>query len=716
MRTNLRAASGVKITLIVASVLTIIGLGAVVVSSQSIISYKIVDAASGDLRSSKDLIGEMETRIELDRADIKALSVLAVNDFNKGDYVSAATRWGEVSSLSPLDPEPLLQAGRSLYLAGDLASAEVVLTRELLNPSTDAKLVLSRIYLERNKRDEALSMLRGLQAQDPLNEEVILLLADALFRGGDLDEAEGFYRSLLHSTRNQIKTGSSIGLAQILFRSDRKDEGVLTLEQLNLNDSAASTMNVVADLYFNVREVDKGIAIYRQLISKYGSRASWVVTLAEELAGMKAVDALAQLRNSEIEIDLDGISARYYLDALASYVKTDCADFLGKMISATQHNQRPLAVWMQFDCATAIGDLATFEKIGSTSDLRNLAMPIKQRMHSMLISRAPAASAAGKNELAIKMAELSTDLDIDPVMAEIALGSALFSAGQYEKAMGQVREHLKSDLHWFAAKEITARSLLGLGQYEEAQVFFDELLTHALDTDRGRLLMWGGMAARESGDQLRAEQYFEFSFEKEGFAESGIRLIELYIEQQRWLSATQTATWFTRQETSDQKAIGEAYLGAVEIAQDNHKGAAERFLNAVKLTPDNVILYLRAADSFLAANLTPQAEKVLVEALEVRPNHPMVELRLSDVSVKEGKSELAIQRLNTLITKQPKWALPKYKLALILAKDDKSLEEAYRVASAAFELQPNAVLVEALVQELKQRVVELERSKPSSES
>lgn len=101
-----------------------------------------------------------------------ALGRLAVGRANAGDYIPAASTFGEALELAPDLPDLRLEYARTALLAGDLSRAES-LARELLKDYANSKIlaqahqILGRTLLKMNKDQDARKEMERAVALDP---------------------------------------------------------------------------------------------------------------------------------------------------------------------------------------------------------------------------------------------------------------------------------------------------------------------------------------------------------------------------------------------------------------------------------------------------------------------------------------------------------------------------------------------------------------------
>jgi len=673
--------SPLKLGLALVSVVTIVAVATVAYMSSTLIAYKVT--SPGEVVS----LESARALESLDGSDSSAIKRLAEDDFDSGRYQSAANRWARVSGLEPLESEPYYQWARSLYMLGQFDQVHRMLEDERAIGFPPAQLLLIRMLFADGDLATALAKSASLKATGFQSDNLKLLDADLAVAGGNLNEASEAYQQLAASNDYQVMGAAKLGLAQLALKRSDTQTALIELESLEPDLMGAAGAELLARLYLQLGQQTAALAVFDSLIERFGPRSAWVVEIADQLAALGDRTGLIERRGSMTEVNVEAVSARYYLDSLVAYLDENCEAFLDSTSWASSHSSRPLSRWLQLDCSTYEGDIDSFNVAAQGSYLTTLAEPLKARLYKRLLSRAFPAINSGRGELAAKYAEAAQYLAQPHAEADLMLARAQLLLEDNKRAFDLAQPLINDDLHRVGSLEIVARSLIAQEQFIAAESYIESLISSAPTTGLGEY--WLGVSRRDQGDLAGAEKSFKQAFALNYKDKAGLGLMGLYLSQGRLDDIDELAKWFLSSDDAVRKTVGTTYMAAAAAGKRDYLTAAQRYEEAVELVPEMIAYYLQAADNYIKARAFDSAEIILSRAEAKAPTNIYVAFKLAYAAEQADQIDTAEKRYRTLILREPQWALPQLNLASILSKQENQLDEAYKFASSAYRLNPD---------------------------
>jgi len=267
------------------------------------------------------------------------------------------------------------------------------------------------------------------------------------------------------------------------------------------------------------------------------------------------------------------------------------------------------------------------------------------------------------------------------------LARAQLLLGDNKSASVLAEPYINDDSQRVGALEILARSLIGQENYIAANPHIDALINAAPTTGLGEY--WRGVSLRQQGDVLGAEASFKQAFDLNYKDKAGLGLMGLYLSEGRLDDLVNIADFFMASEDTVRRTVGTTYKAAAAAANKEYLSAAQRYEEAVALKPEMVAYYLQAADNYIKAKAFDSAEGILNRASIQAPENIYVAFKLAYTAEQADQLDKAEERYRNLIRSEPQWALPQLNLASILATHKNKLDEAYKLASSAYRLNPD---------------------------
>jgi len=137
--------------------------------------------------------------------------------YREGRYAEAAALFGTYVEGKPENAWGQYMLGLSAWKGGDKETAEAAFKKALaLDPKhLKSRLNLSRVLLEANRPDEALSQLDSVRAVDSTSAEVYRLTGRALAEKGEVDSAVAAYRTAVKLDDQDVWALNDLGVLYI---------------------------------------------------------------------------------------------------------------------------------------------------------------------------------------------------------------------------------------------------------------------------------------------------------------------------------------------------------------------------------------------------------------------------------------------------------------------------------------------------------------------
>jgi tetratricopeptide (TPR) repeat protein len=162
--------------------------------------------------------------------------------------------------------------------------------------SPEANFRLAQLYIEQNRVDDALDVLRALQKRDPLNRKI----GDAINQLQNMKQLRGDVQQLEQAHAAAPRDANLVlQLAQTYFKSGQGDKIIpLCDSYVAQTDLGASDMIQIAQIYVSLNQPERAVATLQMIVSRYpqDSQAYYALALIRSVQGKadEALDALGK--------------------------------------------------------------------------------------------------------------------------------------------------------------------------------------------------------------------------------------------------------------------------------------------------------------------------------------------------------------------------------------------------------------------------------------
>lgn len=200
---------------------------------------------------------------------------------NQNDMQCASAAFAQALERDPDSPDLLFTAAHTATMTGDLQLAERLCQRALhLTPDDlEARRLLARLYISRNKPDEALVQYRILADAHPEDEETVMTLA-VLY--AELEQYDAAIRSIQdYMATHPDSAVSHLYLGNIHARRGEPSQAMRCYRQaLDLAPRLEAARTRLAALYEKEEQYYRAITCYRLLADQYPEREHYRDKLA----------------------------------------------------------------------------------------------------------------------------------------------------------------------------------------------------------------------------------------------------------------------------------------------------------------------------------------------------------------------------------------------------------------------------------------------------
>lgn len=211
-----------------------------------------------------------------------------------------------------------------------------------INPKNDAAMYeLSRIYLEKEDREQALSYIRQATQADPSNKWYQLLLAETYAFNNDYEPAAAAYRQIIDNNPEDIE--NYFDYAYMLIRAGKYADAIKAYDQLE------SKVGIIEDivlqkqqLYIQLGDSPKAIAELEKLVAHNPSETRYYVDLAELYKINKMDDKALATYQRMLAAAPDNAETRL---VMANYYRTqgNMTQYFAELKAAFKHPELPIA-------------------------------------------------------------------------------------------------------------------------------------------------------------------------------------------------------------------------------------------------------------------------------------------------------------------------------------------------------------------------------------
>ncbi|HZM04410.1 MAG TPA: tetratricopeptide repeat protein [Candidatus Saccharimonadales bacterium] len=543
------------------------------------------------------------------QAKAKRFLAKADRDFAAQKYDAAELEYRSVLQLSRLNPAAIRGLGLIYFEDGRSPQAYAYLSEahKLLPQDLEVEGDLATTYLVFHKPHEAQQLAQQVLAKDPANKRALTTLVDSPRTLAEVAEIRG----LVERLRSSNKDASSYHLAL----------GSLALREQKLPDAESELREAIAqdpkssEGYFLLGAV----YLIRKDVKQAGQNFQTAVQLAPLRSNLRLKYADFQIENRELEAAKKGVEE----------ITSQAPDYIPAWI----YLMKLLFAERKYDeCANVVHTILA-------RDPSNFEGMIEDG--NLSLAKGDAAKATAQFQ---RMETI--DKNNPEVKHQLAL--AYLMSGSRAKAMASLEQAVSISPSYAAAVTLLAELNIRSGNSAAALTRLKVLIkAHPENLQARFLLATAYLAQQRPEDALIVYHDMMGSFPKN--PQIPLLMGIVYTQQKQPAPARK----------SFEKAIELApdYLPAVErlvgldLAEKRYAPAMELAKHQIELMPKAAEPLLLQAEVYLRQGQTNQCETVLLKAISLNPALPGPYLSLAQLYVASNKSQEALDRLTTLVSK-----------------------------------------------------------------
>ena len=537
-------------------------------------------------------------------------------------YKAAQLELEQANALKPETFEILHNLGQTYLRGHEYAKAEFALNRALkLKPdSAETLYLLAQVYSEQHRPVDALELLTRAHKTAPENTDVIFLMARVSMTQNYFEDAIPLLESGLKIAPQRADLYAALG--ESYFMSGKTEKAIEEFKTLIALDPSARSYAFMGLAYRHLGRFDEATKYFNEGLKLDPHNASCLYNLGfiEERQGNSArADELFQ---QTLKSNPDFSDALLELANLRVKDKkyTEAAELLRHYVRvghdvATGYYKLAMAERSLHQTSAAERDLSVFQTLSKNSSTG--PMPY-QHLFEYLDTRSQLSPQA------------RTELDITELNEQI------------KKHPGQTQ-----DLYLLAE---TYLKLGDLRNAHEAIVQLDEVSAGDYRTQTGTGVL---LARYRLYDD--AIQHFQNALRANPDSDDvKFDLASAYFRKGQYSEALAAAQTISSSGQQDDAFL--ALLGDIEAHLDNAPKAAEIFRSAITRNPDNDQYYLSLTLVQLRGNDLAGAEQTLQKGLARIPGSGKLIWGQGLVSVMQGNTKQAAERLERAVDLLPEWA------------------------------------------------------------
>lgn len=653
---------------------------------------------------------EYKNALQADPENSFALLELA-QTYLEMNKINAAIRYFTLAAqVSPDEIEPLLRLAQ-IYTRTDRlfeARSEIARALEISPKSVEAFHILSGIQISERDPGAAINTLKQAQIIQPDNLRTQLALARLYIQTGQKQFAAQAYLKAM-----SLDTGSRdayIGLVR-LHGADKKWDTVETLLKsvvktpgipgLKYNDLAVfyeqQSRNALAEIYFQKAIDAETDGIFPQLAlarfyTKTG-RMDQAVSILERALGKQKKRALVLTGLSRVYLHFNEIEKADQAVDKALVIKKNNPDALfqkGRVLMARKNFPEALDMFDQVIGLNRFHAQAFYHR----------ALCIKKRgatdRPEQRIFRAAAGMLDNPEAFEKKQVQknLLAALALDPGLIEArrALAAQYLLDNRADKARNQVNEILNhSAPNHQAMDHMTMNLLAGVhileGKPDEAEALLKTIVTENPEDIPAYVRL--GLFYKNQNDVPMAVSYLGKAYEKDPAALGLVdEIVQLHIRAGQFEEAMAAVKSYAEVAGREAKPFLENLRGEIQLGANNEDQAVDFFQSAVSLAPGYIRPHMSLGRYWGGGK---QMKKALghyqaVEKADPKYLPALVETALIwDQAHDLDRAESYYRRVLLL---DPKHPVVTNNLAFLLSEKQGGIEEAFRLAKTAREVQP----------------------------
>jgi tetratricopeptide (TPR) repeat protein len=556
------------------------------------------------------------------RPDVQLHFTLGVLLASEKQYRTAQLELEKANALQPETFEILYNLGQTYLRAGDSAKAELVLNRALkLKPESPETLYLiAEVYSEQARPVDALDLLVRARKLAPENTDIIFLMARVSMTQNYFEDAIPLLESGLKIAPQRADLRAALG--ESYFMSGKAEKAIDEFKKLIEVDPSARSYAFMGLSYRHLGRFDEARKYFDEGLKKDPHNASCLfnVGFIEERQGNYA--KAEEMFQAALKSNPDFSEALLELANLRTKDKkfADAAELLRRFVKVS-HDPAPgyykLAMVERslHQTEAAQRDLNVFQTLSKNSSTGPYPY---QHLFDYLDNRSKLSS---QERTQLDVAELTEQIQKHPGQPQ-----DLYLLAETYLKLGKLQEAQKTIAQLDQISADDYRTQTGVGVLLARYRLYDDAIQH----------FQNALHANPESDDVKfdlADAYFR----KGMYAEA--------------LDAAQKLSAAGQQDDASLALVGDIYGHLGESAK-----AVEIFRDAISRNPDNDQYYLSLTLVQLRENDVTGAEQTLQKGLARIPGSGKILWGLGVVSVLQGKTSQAAERLEHAVDLLPEWA------------------------------------------------------------
>jgi tetratricopeptide (TPR) repeat protein len=595
---------------------------------------------------------EIETALERDPEDVRALNLAGKVYFMKGDFASAAARMESALRLQPDFDTGYLLALADLELKNP-APAGVIFDEMQASsaPSASLHMLIGLAYRETGYLDQAAIHFAKAMELEPKKSRVRSSLGLTYFLEGPQSYAKAREQLTAELSITPDDYTSRYCLGLIAAKEGKPEESERWFEQV------ASARPEDSDAYFRLGQAnfdaghtDKAVAALKKSLALASQEAKYAeVAEIHELMG-KALEKLG--RHAEVESELaQAKQIRNQLSGRDSRQTPDTSTGPGQTAISGAGQQELQSILLRAPHGAELASSGEVEYVKRVSAL------LGEAYHNLGVIDARAARYSDAEQEFAEAARWNPKIQ----NLDRNWGLAAFRAERYEQAIGPLERLLRQ-----TPNDANLRQMLGVSYYmtdqftKSAQTF--RPILDALPENAG-LLYAAGVAFVRSGDAAAGGRLFSRMLEHgENSPEVHLMVGQAHYGQSQYAEAVlefQRALKLNQNLAEAHYFIGMVYFKQGKLDQAVQELSAELSVNSRSLPAMYQLAYVR-----LEQHQTEEAIRLLDAVVAEKPSYGDAHYQLGKALLDRGDANGAIQHLETATQLQPVQSYGYYQLSL----------------------------------------------------
>jgi tetratricopeptide (TPR) repeat protein len=557
-----------------------------------------------------------------EKADVQLHFTLGVLLASEKQYKAAQLELEKANVLQPETFEILYNLGQTYLRAGDYSKAELVLNRALkLKPESPETLYLiAQVYSEQARPVDALDLLVRARKLAPENTDIIFLMARVSMTQNYFEDAIPLLESGLKLAPQRADLRAALG--ESYFMSGKAEKAIDEFKKLIEVDPSARSYAFMGLSYRHLGRFDEARKYFDEGLKKDPRNASCLfnVGFIEERRGNYA--KAEEMFQAALKSNPDFSEALLELANLRTKDKrfADAAELLRRFVKVSRdpapgYYKLAMVERSLHQTEAAQRDLNVFQTLSKNSSTGPYPY---QHLFDYLDNRSKLSS---QERTQLDVAELTEQIQEHPGQPQ-----DLYLLAETYLKLGKPQEAQKTIAQLDQISADDYRTQTGVGVLLARYRLYDDAIQH----------FQNALHANPESDDVKfdlADAYFR----KGMYAEA--------------LNAAQKLSAAGQQDDASLALVGDIYGHLGESAK-----AVEIFRDAISRNPDNDQYYLSLTLVQLRENNVTGAEQTLQKGLARIPGSGKILWGLGVVSVLEGKTAQAAERLEHAVDLLPEWA------------------------------------------------------------